>query len=226
MMRSRVLWSIVVSCALSVRTDQPNVQTRPITEADSVLAVYPEDWGNRPGAGGTKVILVAWPDGHIVWSTDRIQGGGPYRAGRIDPKKFATLLKRFEKDGLFADEKLNQANFGPDSQFITVHIKSGKKQVKMQSWHELYEMSDEVVVNDRGIVGLQGRRRLDELRKAPADYLFFRMVWSETRSKLSDLLPSEWSPSGGEPITNAGVLSWHEPTAAPKPNRPDSPSKK
>jgi hypothetical protein len=132
-------------------------------------------------------------------------------AGRIEPKKFATLLARFDKDGLFADEKLNHANFGPDSQFITVFIKSKKQQVRMQSWHELMEASGDGVADHRGASNLEGRRRLDVLRKAPADYLFYRFVWADTRAKVTDLIPLERSASAGKAVMRAGVLSWKEP---------------
>ena len=161
------------------------------------------------------MILVAWPDGQVVWSRDRINGGAPYRVGHIDPKKVTNLFDQFEKTGLFTDEKLNQARFGPDSQFITLHIKAGKRQVKMRSWHELYEVSDEAVVDHRGVVLIARGQRLAELRKAPADYLFFRLVWSETRSRLSELIPDESRQSTGEPVMCAGVLTWREPAAAP-----------
>jgi hypothetical protein len=214
MSRYPMLSLMLASCASSLRTDQPAERIRSITEADSVLAIYHEDHGLRPGAGGTAIILVAWPDGQVVWSRDRLNGGGPYRVGHIDPKKVANLLDQFEKTGLFADEKLNQARFGPDSQFITLHIKSGTRQVKMRSWHELYEVSDKVVARP-GLVHIARGQRLAELRKAPADYLFFRMVWSETRSKLSELIPEESRQTTGEPIMRAGVLTWREPAAAP-----------
>src|SRR5262249_23558051 len=71
---------------------------------DSVLAVYREDWG-LASSGEPAIILVAWPDGHIIWSGDRLKGGAPYRAGHADPKRVTALLARFHKDGLFADEK-------------------------------------------------------------------------------------------------------------------------
>jgi hypothetical protein len=216
---------IVGLCSAFGRAEEPIDRRRPITDADSVLAVYREGWG-LASSRGPAIILAAWPDGQIVWSKDRLNGGTPYFAGRVDPKKVAGVLSGFEKEGLFADDKLNRAHFGPDSQFITVLIKSGKKQVKMQSWHELYEISDNIVVDHRGAVVLEGRRRLDELRKAPADYLFFRTVWSETRTKLSDLIPDEGGPSTGRPMTKAGVLSWLEGTATAKPHGVGDPPKK
>jgi hypothetical protein len=199
--------------ASAIRADELKFQLRPISEADSVIAVYHKDDG-LASSGLPKIILAAWPDGQIVWSNDRIMGGAPYRAGRVDPKKITALLAKFEKDGLF-DEKNLGSHYAPDSQYISVFVKSGKKQVKMESWHELLEASDDTVV-DPAARSLGGARRLDVLRKLPSDELFFRFLWSETRGKISDLIPNESRPSNGEPHMLHGVLTWREPAANPK----------
>jgi hypothetical protein len=212
-------------CLAALSPGEPNQTLRPISEADSVLAVYREDWG-LASSGAPAVLLVAWPDGHIVWSSDRLKGGPPYYTGSTSPKKVAALLARFEKDGLLADEKLNDPQFGPDSQFTTLLIKRGKQQAKMQSWHELFEVSDSMVVDHHGVQSLRGRRRLDVLRKAPKDYLFFRLVWSETRGKLNDLIPAQGTVSAGKPFLKVGVLSWQEPAATPKTSGAGSPPPK
>ncbi len=204
--------------------DEPKLATRPISDAESVLAVYREDWG-RASSGEPAMIFTAWPDGFIVWSGDRLLGGPPYRAGHSDPRKVTALLTRFEQDGLFADKRLNDAQVGPDSQFTTVFIKSGKKQVEMSSWHELYEEPGKSVVDHNGVSGLGGRLRLDVLRRAPADYLFYRVVWSETRNKLVDLIPAESTAIAGKPVMKAGRLYWQEPavTNIPRPLLPVKP---
>jgi len=209
------IWLFVVSPS-AIAVDEPKEITRPITDADSLIDIYWNDWGHFASKGST-IILLAWPDGHIIWSGDRLKGGAPYFTGDIDPKKVATLLARFDKDGLFADEKLSHLDRAIHSQFITVFIKSGKKKVEMQSWHELMEGTYDVVADQRGVTSdLEGRRRLDVLRKAPADYLFYRFVWAETRTKVSDLIPVERSVSAGKLVIRAGVLSWKEPAAKVK----------
>jgi hypothetical protein len=192
--------------AAALGAGQPQARLIPITEADSVLAVYREDWG-RAAAGTPAIILAAWPDGRMVWSEERLRGGAPYRAGRVDRRKVAALLERFDRDGVFSDEKLNEAHFGPDSQFISLFIKSGAKKVKMQSWHELFEASGGLVVTSTGASSLNGPRRLEE----PADYLVFRLIWSETRALLAGLVPSESREHSGTPFMKGGILSWREP---------------
>ena len=210
----RALVLICAHVAMQAATtcaDESELETRSITEADSVLSVYREDWGRR-SSGTPAIILAAWPDGFVVWSQDQQRGGPPYRAGHAEADKIKQLLTRFENDGLFADERLNQAHFGPDSKFLTVFIKSGTQHVKMQSWHELYE-SEKAVVTNAGVAGLNVRRRLDVLSKEPADYLFFRFIWSDTRCKLLELMPSESRTSTGGPLMQAGNLSWQEPAS-------------
>src|ERR1700722_16943412 len=124
-MRTGIAFGVVALITASGHGAEPKRMIRPITEAQSVIAVYYEDWGLF-SARGPAIIFAAWPDGHVVWSDDRITGGPPYHFAQSDPQKFAKLIARFANDGLFADKKLNQANWGPDSEFNTVLIKSGK----------------------------------------------------------------------------------------------------
>jgi hypothetical protein len=220
----RIAWLSSVLCVSCVAmAAEDGGQIRPITKAKSIIAVYREDWGLL-SAGEPGIILAAWPDGNVVWSANQLKGGTPYFQGHVEPKRIAALIQQFDKDGLFDDSKLNQSNFGPDSQFITLFIKAGRKSVKMGSWHELFEDSGKLVVDHNGVSSLEGRRRLDILRKAPADYLFFRLVWSETRAKITDLIPAEKKKSIGKPMMKAGVLAWQEPAIGlhPKKNANDT----
>lgn len=225
MFRITPICLILVLCVSTISADEPKLVTRPITEAESVLAVYGEDWG-LASKGDTSLIFAVWPDGHIVWSGDRINGGAPYRAGEVDPKKITGLLARFDKDGLFANKKLKEPKFGADSKFITLSIRSGKKQLEMSSWHEWSEESGEAVADHTGIRILEGQSRLEALSKSPADYLFYRFVWSETRGKLNDMIPRESRETKGKPVKKAGILTWQEPAAGLKSNDAGSPLKK
>ena len=201
-----LLFGLVTSNLLA---GDPKPETRPITQADSVLAVYTL----HHGLGVVKpagLIFSAWPDGHVVWSDDRVNGGAPYKSGKIEPKKIAALLSRFEDDGLFANKKLNEPHFGPDSSFVTVLVKSGRGQVKMESWHELYEAGGKVVGTKGGLVPLAGRNRLAALAKEPTEYLHYRLAWSELRESASRLIPSESNPVAGKLLMEEGNLSWEE----------------
>ena len=99
----------------------PEQAAKPITEAETVLAIYTSG-GFRPSVE-PRLILAIWGDGRVVWSEDRLQGGSPYRAGQIDAKRLTALVSRLERDGVFADEKLSHANFRPG---LAVHDNSGE----------------------------------------------------------------------------------------------------
>lgn len=189
--------------------DEPKPTARPISESETVLAVYREDLG-LASMDEPALILAAWPDGLIVWSIDRLKGGPPYRTGRVDPGRLAALLNQFDRDGVFADQGLNAGHFGPDSQFTTLFVKAGKKQVKMSSWHEVFEDGGGLVADHRGVSALHSRHKLQVLRDTPADYLFFRFVWSEVRRQLTELIPAKSQVAQGRPVMNAGKLSWSE----------------
>ncbi len=182
---------------------------RPITEADTVLAVYVEDWG-LASSGAPKLIMAIWGDGHAVWSEDRILGGAPYRSGQVDREKVASLIARLQKEGLFGNKKLARAHFGPDSQFTSILIKSGKQQLNMQSWHELFEDNGKTVATSHGIEALNGRRRVDVLAAEDSEYLHYRLVWAETRLLISSLVPTTSAPRKGQVLMKAGKMLWRE----------------
>jgi hypothetical protein len=189
--------------------DASTTVTRPISTAESILAVYYEDFDNP--LDGPRIIFVAWPDGHLVWSFNQSEGGPPYRTGQIEPKRIADLFERFDSDGLFSQDDLNRAHFGPDSDFVTLYIKHGKQSVKMASWHEGFENAGRTVATQHGISGLDRKKRLAVLRDtASKEYLFYRLVWSELRGKLAQLVPCGDKPSSGKAVMNRGEISWQE----------------
>jgi hypothetical protein len=205
-----------VAVGLGTRAGDGKPPARPVTTADAVLAVYREDEG-KASKGRPFLVAAVWPDGHAVWSADRQMGGPPYRAGRVEARKVADLLRRFDRDGLFADDALNRPNVGHHSQFHTVLVKSGKKQVRMQSWHELWEADGGWVGTDGGLE-LTDRPRLEVLRGEPAKYLYYRMVWAETRAAIADLLPADGKPVNGELVRadKPGEWVWQESAPSPK----------
>lgn len=197
-----ILWSLGCSTA-------PGTETRKPESGDPVLAIYPEDHGMGERDPESLVVAI-WTDGRVVWSKDRLNGGAPYLAGRIDAEDVRSLLSRFEQDGLFADETLGNARFGPDSAYTTLLVRSGKKQLQMKSWHEVFEANGKAVAGRHGVSGLEGRRRLEALRNEPADYLFYRFVWSETRGRIIDLIPNEGKPVEGTVEVTGRGISWTE----------------
>jgi hypothetical protein len=181
---------------------------RPIYGANTVLALYQ--------VGGTwnanlSLILAIWPDGHAVWSKDRLSGGPPYYEGEIEPQSVTKMVAWLKKDGLFAHRSLRETHIGVDAPYTTILIKSGKQVLQMESSHEIFEANGKNVGTKDGVALLDGEHRLNELRKQPASYLFYRLVWSETRSRLIDLLPPSGKPSGGKLIFAVpGRVYWQD----------------
>jgi hypothetical protein len=216
-MRLLLIGSLLLALGQVVPGRAPLRAAQPITGADTVLAVYTEDW-RLGSSGGPRLVLALWGDGRALWSEDRLRGGAPYRAGRINPKRLTALLSRLERDGFFADEELSRSHFGPDSQFTTILVRSGKKQLKMSSWHELAEAGGTVVATGAGLVPLDGRSRLAALARESAEYLHYRLAWSELRESASSLVPGESRRVEGKLRLKAGNLSWEEaPVKAEKP---------
>ncbi|MBN2024110.1 MAG: hypothetical protein JW809_15105 [Pirellulales bacterium] len=205
-----LLLGVVASCCWPA-TAKTADSVRPITDAETVLAVYGEYWV-LASTIGPSLILAIWPDGHAVWSEDPIAGGAPYRSGHIPPDRVKKLLARVEADGYFDNRALTRPYSGTHMTFTTILIRSGKRQLKMSSLHEVSESEyvDNTVVTQRGIQRLDGRRRLNVLAGESSDYLFYRMAWAELRAWLSSALPTASGPADGELLMEAGRLSWRE----------------
>lgn len=189
-------------------------QVRPITKADTVLAVYTDDWGLH-SSGEIKLLVGIWSDGHAVWSDNQVRGGDPYRSGFVEPTKLHTLLARLERDGAFADKRLAGSHFGPDSKFTVVFVKAGERLLKMESWHELYEEGGAVVDTSAGLVPLDGRKREDVLQRQPKDYREYRAAWKQIRELARALLPKTSYPVKGMLTMKEGLVTWVEEAAAP-----------
>ena len=144
-------------------------RTRPVTQADTVLAVYARDWG-LDSFQSAKLILAAWPDGYVVWSQDRVHGGPPYKAGVIDRRLLIGGLSRAVRDGVFADKTLGNPCFGPDAKFTTIFLRYSGKQLQMDSWHEVSEQDGKLFASSCALTSLSGPR-LEAMRKEPPQYL-------------------------------------------------------
>ena len=182
--------------------------SRAITQAEGIVAIYADT------DGGPRMILAAWPDGHVVWSEDRLKGGAPYFAGQVQPERVSAVLSKVEREGAFGNRQLGDARFGPDSSFTTVFLKKGNKQLKMQSWHELAEADGRIVARSYGLTSLANEGRLEALRKETAEFLFYRLVWAELRALGASLIPSEGHRVNGEVLIRSGTIMWRE--ASPK----------
>jgi len=186
---------------------------RPISGEKSILAMYVQSYGLAAnGLAPHRLIFAAWDDGYVVWSENSVEGGIPYRAGRIDPAKLHAFLKKTHSDGLHQDASLAQPQFGPSSRTTVLLAKFEGNALKMQSWHELFELDGKVVATKGGVAPLDGRSRFDVLRQEPTDYLFYRFVWDELRLGAAFLTPSESKPVDGKLELRRGNAYWMQST--------------
>jgi hypothetical protein len=165
--------------------------SRPVTLANSVLAIYTEDWSYAPHRH-PQLILGLWTDGHIVWSTDQIRGGPPYRAARIPASQLQNLLTLIETDGMFVDPDLSVSWVPLHSDFTTIFARWGEQQLLLRSRHEI----EEVTASAGEEVPFKNRR--------------FRSAWTEIRRRASALIPTQSANVRGELIQVRGELTWRE----------------
>ena len=147
-----------------------------------------------PSMAETRIVMVVWPDGRIIWSKDSMQGGPPLLEGTVDPAKIRQVLEKLETAGLFEKPADSLFHIGPDASSHRIRLHSGKKEAKLISWHELYEVNPKVVATSYGLTGLNGRKREDVLREDTAEYREFRRLWSEIRKLSAELIPQEGKP--------------------------------
>ena len=178
-------------------------QSRPITEADSVIVIYTLH-DELVSSGGPQLLVSVWSDGHIIWSNNKIRGGPPYRSGSVEPAKVKSLLSQLERDNVFTNKKLLRANFGPDAATTVVFVKKGKQLLKMQSWHELYEERGMSVALERGLTPLGGRNIEEALKHESKDYQNYRATWKRIRGLVRGLIPKKSSPMKGTLSMKAG----------------------
>ena len=205
------LLALLISIGAPAAAADEATTIRPITEASSVFAIYTRSLGiSAKGLAPHRLIFAVWNDGRVVWSENLTNGGVPYHAGRVEPAKLHDALAKFNRDGLFEDSSLTMPRFGPDASTTIIFVKSNDCQLKMQSWHELYEAKGTVVATQAGLAPLGDRRLYEVLSEQPADYLFYRFVWNELRLAAATLIPCDREPIDGKLDLRAGKATWVE----------------
>ncbi len=176
----------------------PN-SSRPVVEipfvsgwtTQPIACVYKAGCGKRRMEQSTDIIVAVWKNGQIIWSDDAVNGGAPYRIGKIEIKKVDAVLDGFEKEELFNNSNLSIHNYGPDSAFIVIAIMDRGRCLNMNSWHELFEDNPNLVATSEGITTLEGHERDEILAAEPDAYRYYRKVWMDVRSALADLIPGD-----------------------------------
>lgn len=218
--------SLLLTLFLSTDGYGDDPPTKPISESESVLAIYTQNDSLGIGNPGpemfSKLIVAVWGDGTIVWSDDRLNGGMPYRSARIDPKKVKSLLAGLKRDGAFDEKSLQRGYLGPDSHHTVILVRFENKQLEMSSWHELYEGDSKRIALSYGLTLLDNRQRYQALKDEPSEYLLFRMVWSDIRARAAELIPSAGVQIGDKLVMKGGILSLQGESAAKEKDQPKS----
>jgi hypothetical protein len=185
---------LTVLCAALMAPNAPAAETN----APALIIYTVPSMKIRLGTNGLPVVAALWPDGRIVWSQSRTNGGPPYRQGRVVPEKLASLLDTLEREGAFKDPARFRSSVGPDAAYTVIAINDGQRRLRLTSWHELYEQNTNLVVTAAGIGSLHGAKREDLMRDQPEWYLRFRSTWSEIRQAVEALIPKTGEPYEGK----------------------------
>lgn len=178
--------ALFISTAFAAETNAP------------ALTIYHSVFRPR-AAGETRypVIAAVWRDGRIIWSEARLKGGPPYRQGGFSREKLDSLLDTLERKQVFSDAGQLRRSFGPDSDYTVIAIDDGRRRVRLESWHELFEQNTNLVATASGVTGLNGAKREEVLRSQPESYRRFRDTWSEIRRAVEGLIPKTGEPYEG-----------------------------
>lgn len=151
------------------------------------------------------LVIAVWRNGRVLWSADSLAGGPPFYEGRIPASKVDAILVAARRQGYFRDLALCRGHFGPDARYTTISITDGEGRLQMDSWHELYEANSDLVATAHGLASLEGRDRTAVLAAQPAEYRRYRRVWTDIRTSLQAIIPTERRPAGDLQFTEVSV---------------------
>jgi hypothetical protein len=140
------------------------------------------------------ILMAVWSDGLVIWAKDQVKGGPPFLTARVEATKVDEFLTHLAKKKVFEKDEDFLVHFGPDSDYHSLRIRSGKKQVELLSWHELFEANPNLIATSHGITSLDGEKREDVLKADAKEYQEFRKLWSEIRDFTTSLIPREGKP--------------------------------
>lgn len=186
-----IAW-LLVSCAAKQPLTSPGLAAAPSIALTIDGGGMNADWESYP-----RILMVAWPDGRVVWSVDQEEGGPPFREASVNPTTIKTTLTKFEKNGVFQKDTFRHSWFGPDSTYHSIWLCHEDKHTRVETWHELFETNPNLVVVNGGVTSLDGRKRADVIASDTKEFQEFRKLWTDLRSELTALTPKKGSPLDG-----------------------------
>jgi len=207
-----------------------------ISDAENVIAIFTEDHG-WASTGERELVLAVWPNGDCIFSADSIAGGAPFRQTRVSNETVDRLFQLVQESGFLDSPNLNTPRVPPDSEFTTILVRTGGKQLKMQSTHEVacrrsVEFTQKArdidapavdVVQDKPVVQAETekadkaptrmapplfRTRLEQISSLSKNDLVHRAVWNELRMNLQCIHLTPSKLTGGVLRQENGSLYW------------------
>jgi hypothetical protein len=192
-----------IACALLLGALAPATRAADPSAPAAILIYTTVGYPPPPPPGATNIlgpnlVVALWGDGKIIWSNKRVAGGPPYFQGQFDAKKLNALLGSLESQGVLTNAARKRAWYGPDSKTTRININDGPYRLALESWHEFFEASSNLIATAQSVRSLEGRNRDEVLREQPPDYRQFRKTWSEIRGKVEELIPAKGEPWTGK----------------------------
>lgn len=137
-----------------------------------------------------SVVHQVYPNGQVLVSVDKREGGRPFTAGWLSMDQLeqlkAELLRTIGSgtNGIRA--------YGPDGDYVTITVIVDGDMFTASSWHELVDEPN-LVCSQRGIHRLQPGESADDYSWS-AEYRAFRDNWSALRRVLEEQIPDAMSP--------------------------------
>jgi hypothetical protein len=145
----------------------------------------------------TYVIIALWPDGKIVWSQDRQNGGQPYFIHTLVKESIPQLFENLDSLGLFTNTLRGNKDLIIEGDSTVLAVFDGSKRVSMESYHEIYETNPNLIATDWGLQALEGQTREEVWAEQPDHYKRFRKIWTDVRLEAEKLIPDKGEPLEG-----------------------------
>jgi hypothetical protein len=183
---------MLVSCSTRQSPAEPIEGVKPSIALAIKSGGKNTDWKSYP-----RILMVAWPDGRIVWSVDQIKGGPPFREAKVKPTNIREILTKFDRIGVFQKDSFQHSWVGPGSTYHSIWLCHDGKHTRVESWHERFETNPNLVVVNGGVTSLDGRKRADVIASDTKEFQEFRRLWSDLRGELKALIPKKGTPLAG-----------------------------
>ena len=143
---------VMALCSCTVSRGQSPTGTKP--GAESLLRITEEAHGlaNERGRPQVRVIV-------------EIRGDTP------EKERFTEDLWKRYHEAFPPDQRIN---YGPDSGFTQIDLRSKAGKLVIGSWHTVEVVNPKIAATAHGLTALEGRKRANVLAEQPAKYRRFR----------------------------------------------------